>query len=71
MKMTPEEYSFFAEHIENFIRLTDIVEELVKWMGELNKKIDILDKRVKYLESQQQRKGPDFSKDDDEEWILA
>lgn len=64
MKMTPEEYSFFAEHIENFIRLTDIVEELIK-------KIDALNKRVKYLESQQQRKGPDFSKDDDEEWILA
>lgn len=64
MKMTPEEYSFFAEHIENFIRLTDIVEELIK-------KIDTLNKRVKYLESQQQRKGPDFSKDDEEEWILA
>lgn len=62
--MTPEEYSFFAEHIENFIKLTDIVEELVK-------KIDILNKRVKYLESQQQRKGPDFSKDDEAEWILA
>lgn len=46
--MTPEEYSFFAEHIENFLKLTDIVESMVDKMAEMDKRITYLEKGLKY-----------------------
>jgi len=65
MKMTEEEIAkLFFEFLRHMDNLTDVIESMARKMEEM-------DKRIKYLESQQQRKGPDFSKDDDEEWILA
>ena len=59
--MTEEEIAkLFFEFLRHMDNLTDVIESMARKMEEM-------DKRIKYLESQQQRKGPDFSKDDDEE----
>lgn len=52
------------EFLEHMSKLTDVVESMVHKMEEM-------DNRIRYLESQQPRKGTPSSEDDDVEWILV